>query len=137
MGLREPQFVTNEVHQVFGIARVVDRKIRVQPDLLGVVTQEPGADAVEGAGPGKQMVTRSVAQGLPADALHPVRHLGGGSPREGHQENAVGVCTMRDEMGHPMGEGVGFPEPAPAMIRSGEAMVDRPSTTPCSTACRW
>ena len=44
---------------------------------------------------------------------------------------------MGDEMCHPMGEGVGLARPAPAMISSGEAMVARPSTMPCSTACRW
>ena len=53
-------------------------------------------------------MARAVAQGLFADALHPVRHLRGGAARKRHQQNAVRVCAVGDEMCHPMSEGVGF-----------------------------
>ena len=77
----------DQIHQVGGILAIMDGEVGIEPDLLGVIAQQPSADAVEGAGPGQ-----SIGHDLGAlvhhpsrDALHPPRHLGGGATRESHQ----------------------------------------------------
>ena len=53
LGLGESLLVPDQVHQVGGILAVVDRELGIEADLVGVVAQQPRADAVEGAGPGQ------------------------------------------------------------------------------------
>jgi hypothetical protein len=55
LGLREAGFVAHQVHQVGGIFPVVDGEVVVEADLFGIEAEQPGADAVEGAGPGKRV----------------------------------------------------------------------------------
>src|SRR5882672_28366 len=45
---------------------------------------------------------------LRAYPLHPTGHLGCGSAREGHQQNAARVCAIDDKMGATMGERIGL-----------------------------
>ena len=44
--------MADQIHQVGGVLAIVDREGAIEPDLLGVFAQQPGADRVEGAGPG-------------------------------------------------------------------------------------
>ena len=93
------------------------------PICAGVIAQQPRADGVEGAGPGKRGAERAPKRAcerpeeraraaarlarrgrLPPDPLDPPRHLDGGAARERHQENAAGIGAVRDEMHHAMRE---------------------------------
>ena len=60
-GLGEAEIVADQVHQVGGILAVVDGEGGIEPDALGVFAQQPRADGVEGAGPGKASVSASGA----------------------------------------------------------------------------
>ena len=72
----------DQVHEVGGVFAVVNRKGRVQADLFGVLAQQPGADAVVGAGPGQRVGHDPgvVAQHLARDPFDPLGHLGRGTP---------------------------------------------------------
>ena len=100
----------DQVHQVGGIFAVVDREGGIEPDLLGIFAQQPRADAVEGAGPGQRVGHDAgiVAQHLARDPLDPLRHLGRRAARKRHQQDAARVGAVDDQMGDPMGEGVGL-----------------------------
>ncbi len=72
----------DQVHEVGGVFAVVNREGGVQADLFGVLAQQPGADAVVGAGPG-QCVRHDpgvVAHHLARDTFDPLGHLGRGAP---------------------------------------------------------
>ena len=100
----------DQVDQVGGVLAVMDRERRIEADLLGVVAQQPGADAVEGAGPGQRVGHDAgvVAHDLARDALDPPRHLGGGAARKRHQQNAARVGAVDDQMGDAMRQRVGL-----------------------------
>ena len=72
----------DQVHEVRGVFAVVNREGGVQADLFGVLAQQPGADAVVGAGPGQRVGHDAgvVAHHLARDPLDPLGHLGGGAP---------------------------------------------------------
>ena len=101
----------DKVHEVGGVLAVVNRKGRIQADLLGVFAQQPGADAVIGSGPGQRVRRRAgiVAHHLARDAFDPPGHLGRGAPGKRHQQDPPRVGALNDQMGHAVGEGVGFP----------------------------
>ena len=67
----------DQVHEVRGVFAVVNRKGWVQADLLGILAQQPGADAVVRAGPGQCVGHDAgvVAHHLARDAFDPLRHL--------------------------------------------------------------
>ena len=135
--LREAELVADEVHQVGGILAVMDREAGLQADLLGILAQQPGADRVEGAGPGQRVRHDAGlgAQHLRADALDAPAHLGRRAAREGHQQDAARIDAVDDQVGHPMRQGVGL-----ARSRAGDDQQRRSrppfSPTPCSTARR-
>ena len=52
-GFRVAKVVPDEVHQVGAVFAVVDSECRIEPNLQGIVAQQPRADAVECAGPGQ------------------------------------------------------------------------------------
>ena len=54
------------------------------------------------------LTPKETAQFLRVDALDPPGHLGGGAPRERHQQDPAGVGTLDNQMGDPMGKGVGL-----------------------------
>ena len=112
-GFGKSLFVPDQVHQVGGIFAVMDREGGIEADLVGVVAQQPRADAVEGAGPGQRVRHHAgiVAQHLARDPLDAFRHFGSGAARERHQQNAPGIGAVDDQMGHPMGERVGLAGP--------------------------
>ena len=100
----------DQIHQVGGILAVMDGEVGIEPDLVGVVAQQPRADAVESAGPG-QRIGHDVGA-LPhdpsRDPFHPSRHLGGGAARECHQQNPPRIGAVDDQVGNAMRQGVGL-----------------------------
>jgi hypothetical protein len=77
----------DEVHEVGGVLAVMDCEGRIQADLFGVLAQQPGTDAVIGAGPG-QCVRHDVgvvAHHLARDTFDPLGHLGRSATRKRHQ----------------------------------------------------
>ncbi len=109
LGLREAERVPHEVHQVGAVFAVVDGEGRVEADLLGVVAQQPRADAVEGAGPGERVGRgAAAAEHVAGDALDAPRHLHGGAAREGHEQDAARIGAVDDQMRDAVGERVGL-----------------------------
>ncbi|MGY3420306.1 hypothetical protein ACVWZW_000781 [Bradyrhizobium sp. F1.13.4] len=101
----------DQVHQVGGILAVVDGEGRIDADPLGIFAQQPRADAVEGAGPGKRVAhDRGIvlAEYFSGDALDPAGHLGRGAARERHQEDAARIAARDDQVRDAMGQRVGF-----------------------------
>jgi hypothetical protein len=80
--LGEALLMPDQVHEVRGVFAVVNREGGVQADLFGVLTQQPRADAVVGAGPGQRVRHDPgiVAHHLAGDAFDPLGHLGRGAP---------------------------------------------------------
>jgi hypothetical protein len=126
----------DQVHEVRGVFAVVNREGGVQADLFGVLTQQPRADAVVGAGPGQRVRHDPgvVAHHLACDAFDPLGHLGCGSPRKRHQQDPAGISSLNDQMGDPMGEGVGLSGPRSCDHQqrrrgqsAGGAVLDSPS----------
>ena len=113
LGFRKTLLMPDQVHEVGGVLAVVDRERRVEADLLGIFAQQAGADAVIGSRPAQRVRHHPgiVAHHLAGDALDPSRHLGRGAAGKRHQQDPPGVGTPDDQVGHPMGEGVGFARP--------------------------
>ncbi len=106
--LGEAKFMTGEVHQIGGIFPVMDREIRIEPDLLGVVAQDARANPVERAGPCERVGHGAGARShrLRANAFDAARHLGRRPAGEGHQQDTAGVGPVDDQMRDAMGERV-------------------------------
>ena len=100
----------NKIHQVGGILAVVDGEGGIEPDLIGIVAQKPRADAMEGASPAQRVGHHAgvLAHHFSRDPLDAFAHLRRGAAREGHQQDAAGIGAVDDQMGDPMGEGVGL-----------------------------
>ena len=83
--------------------------------------REPGADAVECAGPGEGIGHHACAlpQNLARDPLDPARHLGRGPAGEGQQEDAAGIGAVDDQMGNAMSQGVGLARACPGYDQQG------------------
>ena len=98
----------HQVHQVGRILAVVDGEGRIEPDRAGVLAQQPRADAVERAGPGERHRRAGRRQRDGDDALDAPGHLGRRAARKRHQQDAVGIGAVDDQMGDPMRQGVGL-----------------------------
>ena len=100
----------DEVHQVGAVLAIMDGEIDTETDLLGIHAQEPGADAMEGAGPGERVGHDGcvVTKHLPADALHTTRRLGRRPPRKGHQQDAARIGAIDDQMRDAVRQRVGL-----------------------------
>ena len=59
----------------------MDGEGAVEPDLLGILAQQPRADGVEGAGPGQSVGQEPslFGQDMRGDPLDTAGHLGGGA----------------------------------------------------------
>jgi hypothetical protein len=133
---RQPQFVTNQVHQIGGVFPVVDGEGRVEADAPGKFTQQAGAHAVKGAGPRKATAGQAGVAGgdLGGDALHAPGHLVGSAPGKGEQQDPPGVGTLGQQVGDPMGEGIGFAgaragdDQQRAVVRPGAGAMERGGT---------
>ena len=100
----------DQVHQVGGILAVVDRERRIESDLVGIVAQQPRADAVESAGPGQRVRHHAgiVAHHLAGDPLDALCHFGCGAARKRHQQDAPGVGAVDHQMGDAVGQRIGL-----------------------------
>lgn len=110
MGLRQAGLVAHQAHQVLGVAAVVQGEALRQAQARRVLAQEPRADGVEGAGPGqarRRLRGRQLQHALQHGA-GALRHLLGGAPAEGEQQQALRVGAVADQVGHAVGQGVGL-----------------------------
>ena len=109
-GLGESQFVSRQIHQISGILAVMDREGGVQTNLIGIVAQKSGSDAVKGTGPGQRLGHDAgvVAHDLARNPLDAACHLACGAARECHHQNAARVGAVDDQMGDPMCQRIGL-----------------------------
>ena len=100
----------DHVHQVGGVAAVVDREGGIEADLGGVLAQDAGADGVEGAGPAEAGGQGGglVAEDRAGDALDAALHLRRGASGEGHQQDAARVGARKDQVGDAVRQRVGL-----------------------------
>src|SRR5690242_4605662 len=100
----------DHVHQIRRVLAVVDCKGGIEADLVGILTQEPSANAVECSCPGQCTAGYSgaVAHDEPCDALDAPRHPNRGTARKGHQQYPARVATIDDQMGDAVSQGVGL-----------------------------
>lgn len=109
----ETQLMTRQVQEIRRILPIVDRKRRIEPDMLGVLAQEPCANAMKCASPGERVGHSAGvgAQHLGTNPLHATRHLGSGPARESHEQNAARIGALDDQVGDAMGQSVGLARP--------------------------
>ena len=121
LGARQAEAVPNHVHQVGGVAAVVDGEGGIEADLGGVVAQDAGADGVEGAGPGEAGGQGGglVAEDCAGDALDAALHLDRGASGEGHSRMRRGSAPWRIRWATRCASVLVLPVPAPAMTSSG------------------
>ena len=88
----------------------MDCKVGVEPNLASVFAQKPRSNAMECPRPGKRIAHYTVvgADHLPAYSFDAAGHLGCRPARECHQQNAVRVRAVNDEVGNAMCERVGL-----------------------------
>src|SRR4030095_2052668 len=100
----------DNVHQISRVLAVVDCKGRIEPNVVGILTQEPSAHGMERSRPGQCTAYHSgaVAHDESCDAFDASRHLSRGTARKGHQQYPAGVGTVDDQMGDPVSQGVGL-----------------------------
>ena len=81
LGLREAKLMPDQIHQIGGILAIMDRERRIEPDLLGIVAQEPRANPMERPRPGERVRhdAGAIAHHLAGDPLDTARHLGRGT----------------------------------------------------------
>ena len=101
----------NQVHQIGRVLTVVYGESGSDPDLVGIFAQKPSTDTVERSGPGQRFGHNAgaAAHNLSCDTLHAPGHLGRGAARKGHQQDPAGIGPVDDQMGDPVGHGVGLP----------------------------
>jgi hypothetical protein len=89
----------------------VDGEGGIDPDLVGIFAQKPSADTVESSGPGQRVShdAGAPAHNLSCDTLNAPGHFDRGAARKGHQQDPAGIGTVDDQMGDPVGHGVGLP----------------------------
>ena len=101
----------DQVDQVGRILTVVNGEGGIDPDLVGIFAQKPCTDTVERAGPGQRIDygAGAASHNLSRDALDAAGHFSRGAARKGHQQDTAGIGTVDDQMGDPVGHGVGLP----------------------------
>ena len=136
-GLRQAELVPDEVHQVGGVFAVMDREGRVEPDLVGILAQQPRADAVERARPGQRVGHDAGALAQHLRAIRSTRRLISAAARREKVISRMrrGVGAVDDQMRDAMRQRVGL-----AGARAGDDQ-ERPRAlprlvVPCSTASR-
>jgi hypothetical protein len=99
----------DQVHQVGGVFAVVNGERRINPYPFGIFPQQARTNGMESPGPYKGVAhERIVACDLTRNSPDPAGHLGSCPSREGHQQDAAGVCALDDEVRDPVGQRVGF-----------------------------
>jgi hypothetical protein len=104
----------NQVQEIGGIFAVMDGESRIEADPLGVLAQEPRADAVKRAGPGQRLRDQCglLSERAGGDALDPPRHLGRRAAGEGEEQDAARIDAVQHEMRDAMRKrivAVGYP----------------------------
>src|ERR1700683_5011427 len=96
----------DQIHQIGRVLAVVNRKDRIEADLLSVFAKKPCADPVKCPGPGERIRHngRVRSEHLRTYPIAATRHLARGTAREGHQKNAAWVRAIHDEVRDTMGE---------------------------------
>ena len=87
------------VHEVFGVAAVEDREVRLHADVARVDAQQAGGDGVEGAAPDALGRAARAVAARREDRLDPAQHLARGAAREREQQDAPRVRAALDELG--------------------------------------
>jgi len=102
--------VAREVHEIGGVIAIMDGEGRVKPDLDGMFEQEARTNAMKGAGPGESIpgTTGIGAEDARQNPFDSAGHLAGTPTRKGEEEDTPGIGAIDDEMGDPMGQGIGF-----------------------------
>jgi hypothetical protein len=114
VGLRETEIVAHEIHQIGGIAAIVDGESRRKANRFRIFAQEPRTDGVEGAGPRYRTCHRIGDCGAAAlhrageNAADPAGHLDRCAPREGQQHDAARIGAALDQMRNPVRQGRGL-----------------------------
>jgi hypothetical protein len=100
----------DQIHKVGGILAIVNREVGIKADLVGIFAQQPGPDAMKGAGPGQRVGhdVGALADHPSRDPLYPPRHLGGGAARERHQQNPPRIGAVDDQVGDAVRQRVGL-----------------------------
>ena len=113
LGRGETQLLPHKAHQVFRIRAVLDREGVGQADAPGVVAQQAGPDAVEGAGPRqrRRSLRAAQAQRLVQHAAHAPLHLDGRTAGEGQQQDALRVGPGEHQAGDARRQGQGLSRP--------------------------
>ena len=140
VGLREAEIVAHEIHQIGGIAAIVDGESRRKANRFRIFAQKPRTDGVECAGPGIEPVIVS-AIAVPPLCTAPARMR--------PTRRVISTDARREKVNSMMRRGSAprsircatrcakvevLPEPAPAMMSSGPASAG--NEPPCSTARR-
>jgi hypothetical protein len=93
-------------HQLLGVGGVEHREAGVQAQGCGLVAQQPGGDAVEGAAPGQPRCLsagRQAQSGVQSRAC-PVGEFGRRAAREAQQQQPVWIGPRHHQRGHPGGQ---------------------------------
>ncbi len=111
---RKAQLRTNRIHDVRGVAAIYHGELRIELQVLRVMSQKPVADGVERAGPGQPLrdgVTHAAERFVERhldDFMGTTAHLGCGTAREREHQDARRVYAMNGEVGHAVREGIGL-----------------------------
>jgi hypothetical protein len=100
----------DQIHQIGRVLTVVYSESGIDADLVGILAQKPRADIVERSSPGQRFGydAGTAAHDLSCDTLHAPDHFGRGAARKGHQQDPTGIGPVDDQMGDPVGYGVGL-----------------------------
>ena len=96
----------DHIHQIRSIRPVEDRERRLEADAVGILPQDASADGMEGASP--RQVDLADAHGCTGDAFDTAGHIESGSAGERQQQNPVWIDAVDDQVGDPVGQGLGL-----------------------------
>src|SRR6185369_16521925 len=90
------------------VLAVMDGERRIEADVRGILAQQARADAVERARPVQPDQSAANPNRVGDDALDPAAHPDRRAAREGHQQYALRVGAVDDQVSDAVGEGVGL-----------------------------
>ena len=98
--LREPAFVSHEIHQVGGILSIMNCKGPIKADLVGVFAQETRTDSVKRARPGQRASHNAsiLAHDLRRNPLDPADHLSRRPAGKRQEENAAWIGALDNQV---------------------------------------
>ena len=135
LGPGKSEVVADQVHQVGGILAVVDGEGAREPDVLGVLAQQPRADGMERSRPHRLGRAAAPPRARPLRMRSTRRVISAAARREkvkSMMRRGSAPFSIRNATRCASVEVL--PEPAPAMMSSGPASPT--AAPPCSTARR-